>query len=116
MAAGFLNTLRLGSEAIAVAAYGSVLATVLRSRVENGIGTYAGAAQADRVADRAAGGDLARATELSGAADAEGFAHFLAGAYDSAFHSVLWGLAAICAVLCAAIAALPRGGPARSAA
>ncbi|MFB6558474.1 MFS transporter [Streptomyces sp. NPDC056400] len=114
MAAGFLNTLRLGSEAIAVAAYGSVLATVLRSRVEDGIGTYAGAAQADRVADRAAGGDLARATELSGATDAEGFAHFLAGAYDSAFHTVLWGLAAVCAVLCAAIAALLRGGPARS--
>ncbi|MFD7911696.1 hypothetical protein ACFV30_13305 [Streptomyces sp. NPDC059752] len=39
---------------------------------------------------------------------------FLAGAYDSAFHTVLWGLAAVCAVLCAVIAALLHGGPARS--
>ncbi|MFG2231768.1 MFS transporter [Streptomyces sp. NPDC048723] len=114
MAAGFLNTLRLGSEAIAVAVYGSALATVLRSRVEDGIGGHAGAVQADRVADRAAGGDLARAAELSGAVDTEGFAHFLARSYDSAFHTVLWGLAAVCAVLCAVIATLLRGDSARS--
>ncbi|MER6251787.1 MFS transporter [Streptomyces sp. NPDC001584] len=113
MAAGFLNTLRLGSEAIAVAVYGSVLATVLRSRVEDGIGGYAGAARADQVADRAAGGDLARATELSGALDTEGFAHFLARSYDSAFHTVLWALAAVCAVLCAVIATLLRGSSPR---
>ncbi|MFJ6052490.1 MFS transporter [Streptomyces sp. NPDC092307] len=114
MAAGFLNTLRLGSEAIAVAVYGSALATVLRSRVEDGIGGYAGAAQARQVADRAAGGDLARATELSGAMDTDGFAQFLARSYDSAFHTVLWGLAAVCALLCAVIATLLRGGPARN--
>ncbi|WP_030713983.1 MFS transporter [Streptomyces sp. NRRL S-237] len=113
MAAGFLNTLRLGSEAIAVAVYGSVLATVLRGRVEDGIGDHAGAAQADRVADLAAGGDLARATELSGAVDTEGFTRFLAQSYDSAFHTVLWGLAAVCAVLCAVIAVLLRGGSPR---
>nr|WP_301374598.1 MFS transporter [Streptomyces xanthophaeus] len=113
MAAGFLNTLRLGSEAIAVAVYGSVLATVLRSRVEDGTGGYAGAGQADQVADRAAGGDLAGATELSGALDTEGFARFLARSYDSAFHSVLWALAAVCAVLCAAIATLLRGSSPR---
>ncbi|MER6445767.1 MFS transporter [Streptomyces venezuelae] len=114
MAAGFLNTLRLGSEAIAVAVYGSALATVLRSRVEDGIGGYAGAAQAEQVAERAAGGDLARAAELSGAVDTEAFARFLAGSYDSAFHTVLWGLAAVCAALCAVIAILLRGGPAGS--
>ncbi|WP_030755326.1 MULTISPECIES: MFS transporter [unclassified Streptomyces] len=113
MAAGFLNTLRLGSEAIAVAVYGSVLATVLRGRVENGIGGHPGATQADRVADQAAGGDLARATELSGAVDTEGFTRFLARSYDSAFHTVLWGLAAVCAVLCAVIAVLLRGGSPR---
>ncbi|MFG2974865.1 MFS transporter [Streptomyces sp. NPDC048331] len=113
MAAGFLNTLRLGSEAIAVAVYGSVLATVLRGRVEDGIGGHHGAAQADRVADRAAGGDLARATELSGAVDTEGFTRFLARSYDSAFHTVLWGLTAVCAVLCAVIATLLRGGSPR---
>ncbi|MGW0995959.1 hypothetical protein ACWD5V_22210 [Streptomyces sp. NPDC002523] len=36
---------------------------------------------------------------------------FLAHAYGSAFHTVLWGLAAVCPVLCAVIAALLRGGP-----
>ncbi|MFD6229083.1 MFS transporter [Streptomyces sp. NPDC060232] len=116
MAAGFLNTLRLGSEAIAVAVYGSVLATVLGTRIEDGIGDYAGAANADQVADQAAGGDFARATGVSGAVDTEGFTHFLAQSYDSAFHTVLWALAAVCAVLCAVVAALLRGGPAKSAA
>ncbi|MFI1062444.1 MFS transporter [Streptomyces spororaveus] len=116
MAAGFLNTLRLGSEAIAVAVYGSVLATVLRTRVEDGIGGYAGAARADRVADRAAGGDVAGATELAGAVDTDGFARFLAQSYDHAFHSVLCAMAAVCAVLCAVIATLLRDGSARNAA
>ncbi|MEU6577546.1 MFS transporter [Streptomyces sp. NPDC046805] len=110
MAAGFLNTLRLGSEAVAVAVYGSALATVLGTRVKDGIGDYAGASHADRVADQAAGGDLARATEVSGAADAKAFTHFLAQSYDSAFHTILWGLAAVCLVLCAVVAALLRGG------
>ncbi|MFE5808123.1 hypothetical protein [Streptomyces sp. NPDC056491] len=67
MAAGFLNTLRLGSEAITVAVYDSALATALGTRVDNGNGDHAGASQADLVAARAAGGDLARAAELSGA-------------------------------------------------
>ncbi|WP_405789762.1 MFS transporter [Streptomyces sp. NBC_00029] len=114
MAAGFLNTLRLGSEAIAVAVYGSALATALGTRVDNGIGDHAGASHADLVAARAAGGDLARAAELSGAVDTEGFVRFLARSYDSAFHTVLWGLAAVCAVLCAVIAVLLRGGSGRN--
>ncbi|MFD9886084.1 MFS transporter [Streptomyces alboflavus] len=62
MAAGFLNTLRLGSEAVAVALYGSVLTTLTASR-----------------------------------------------SYDSAFHLVLWGLAAICLVLGLVVFALMGG-------
>jgi predicted MFS family arabinose efflux permease len=116
MAAGFLNTLRLGSEAVAVAVYGSALATVLGSRIHDGIGSHAGASGADRVADQAAGGDLTGAAKLSGATDRKGFVDFLAHAYDSAFHTVLWGLAAVCLVLCLVIAALLRGGPRKSAA
>jgi predicted MFS family arabinose efflux permease len=116
MAAGFLNTLRLGSEAVAVAVYGSALATVLGTRIEDGIGDHAGASHADQVADQAAGGDLARATELSGAVDTKGFTDFLAQSYDSAFHTVLWGLAAVCLVLCAVVATLLRGGSTKSAA
>ncbi len=68
MAAGFLNTLRLGSEAIAVAVYGSVIATLTASGIEDG-------------ADPA-------------------------GAYDSAFHTLLWAMAAVCLVLLVVIATL----------
>ncbi|MFG3225765.1 MFS transporter [Kitasatospora sp. NPDC048194] len=112
MAAGFLNTLRLGSEAVAVAVYGSALATVLGRRVSDGIGGggYPVAGNAARVAEQAAGGDLAGAAALSGATDRTGFAGFLTRAYDSAFHSVLWGLVAVGLVLAVVIAALLRGG------
>lgn len=113
MAAGFLNTLRLGSEAIAVAVYGSALATVLGSNITDGIGTHAGAGHAAQVASQAAGGDLARAAEVSGATDRQGFLDFLTQAYDSAFHTVLWGLAVACLVLCAVVFALLRGGSSR---
>ncbi|MEU6663050.1 MFS transporter [Streptomyces sp. NPDC046821] len=112
MAAGFLNTLRLGSEAVAVAVYGSTLATALGNRIEDGIGGHHGASHADRVTDQAAGSDLTRATELSGATNAGAFTRFLAQSYDSAFHAVLWGLAAVCLVLCVVIATLLRGSAA----
>ncbi|MFD3555126.1 MFS transporter [Streptomyces goshikiensis] len=59
MAAGFLNTLRLGSEAVAVALYGSVFTTLTASR-----------------------------------------------SADSAFHLMLWGLAAVCLTLALLIFAL----------
>ncbi|WP_369182719.1 MFS transporter [Streptomyces sp. Y1] len=110
MAAGFLNTLRLGSEAVAVAAYGSALATALGARIRDGIGSQPGAAAplAGPVTDRAAGGDLGGAAHLSGATDPEGFTAFLAHAYDAAFHSVLWGLAAVGLALGVLIAVLLR--------
>ncbi|MGW1173309.1 MFS transporter [Kitasatospora sp. NPDC002543] len=114
MAAGFLNTLRLGSEAVAVAVYGSALATALGTRVADGIGAQPGASRAGEVADRAAGGDLTGAAELSGATDHRAFTDFLAHAYDSAFHSVLWGLAAVGALLSVLIAVLLRGSTART--
>ncbi|MFE3626825.1 MFS transporter [Streptomyces goshikiensis] len=59
MAAGFLNTLRLGSEAVAVALYGFVFTTLTASRSD-----------------------------------------------DSAFHLMLWGLAAVCLALGLLISAL----------
>lgn len=110
MAAGFLNTLRLGSEAVAVAVYGSALATVLGSSISDGIGDHPGAGDADKVADQVAGGDIAGAVKVSGADDAQGFQDFLARSYDTAFHSVLWGLAVVCLVLCVVIAGLLSGG------
>ncbi|WP_327269319.1 MFS transporter [Streptomyces sp. NBC_01218] len=70
MAAGFLNTLRLGSEAIAVAVFGSVLASLT-----------VGHSGDDPV-----------------------------GTYNSAFHTLLWVMAAICLVLGLLVVALARSG------
>ncbi|MFJ7628337.1 MFS transporter [Streptomyces sp. NPDC097595] len=69
MAAGFLNTLRLGSEAVAVAVFGSAVAGLATGR--QGTGTYP-------------------------------------AAYDSAFHTLLWAMAAVCAALLAAVVTLSR--------
>ncbi|MYQ78441.1 MULTISPECIES: MFS transporter [unclassified Streptomyces] len=72
MAAGFLNTLRLGSEAVAVAVFGSAVAGLAAGR--QGTGTYP-------------------------------------AAYDSAFHTLLWAMAAVCAALAAAVVTLARREP-----
>ncbi|MFJ1549609.1 hypothetical protein [Streptomyces sp. NPDC088246] len=96
--------------AIAVAVYGSSLATVLGSDIADSIGAHAGAGHAAQVASQAAGGDLSRAAEISGATDWHGFLDSLTQAYDSAFHTVLWGLAVACLVLCTVVFALLRGG------
>ncbi|WP_211116304.1 MFS transporter [Glycomyces buryatensis] len=76
MAAGFLNTLRLGSEAIAVAVFGSLLAELST--------------------DAIAGGNAAPA------------------AYDGAFHTLLWSMAIVCAVIFLFIAVLARAAPRRA--
>ncbi|MER5687731.1 hypothetical protein [Streptomyces sp. NPDC002205] len=59
---------------------------------------------------QAAGGDLARAAEVSGATDRQGLLDFLSQAYYSAFHTVLRGLAVARPVLCAVVFAPLRGG------
>lgn len=106
MAAGFLNTMRLGSEAIAVAIYGSVLTTLISVRTEDG----ARAADADptAVANDLAAGDLPAAAEHVTGTERADFASFLRQAYDSAFHSMLWLLAAIGLILLVAMWALLR--------
>ncbi|GAA2493741.1 MFS transporter [Streptomyces thermolineatus] len=113
MAAGFLNTLRLGSEAVAVAVYGALLATAVTGRVRDGIGDFAGADRAPAVAGDLAAGDLSGAVEAAGAADRAGLTEFLVTAYDGAFHTVLWTLAGVCLLLGLLVVALLRGRPAR---
>ncbi|WP_079192843.1 MFS transporter [Streptomyces sp. CB02460] len=71
MAAGFLNTLRLGSEAVAVAVFGSAVAGLAAGRQDGGTSP--------------------------------------AAAYDSAFHTLLWAMAAVCAALALAVITLARG-------
>ncbi|GAA4803398.1 hypothetical protein [Streptomyces ziwulingensis] len=110
MAAGFLNTLRLGSEAIAVALYGSLLATVLASRIREGIGDFPGAGDPTTVANEVAGGDLTGPAHAVDAPARAGFTDFLVHSYDSAFHTILWILTGVCLVLFLVIGGLLRAG------
>lgn len=92
MATGFLNTMRIGSEAIVIAVYGAVLVSLISTRV----GTH-------DLAARVAAGDLGGATSGTPAAG-----------YTDALHTLLYATATVCALGTAAIAlalAPPRGGP-----
>jgi predicted MFS family arabinose efflux permease len=99
MAAGFLNTLRLGSEAIAVAVYASLLATTLQAEIRDGLDRLAPGADATALANDVAGGNLAAAGAGTGEAQRGPLLDYLVGGYDSAFHSLLWLLAGTCLVL-----------------
>ncbi|MEV5571331.1 MFS transporter [Spirillospora sp. NPDC052269] len=76
MAAGFLNTMRLGSEAIVITVFGAVLVSLVGTRVPS-----------HHLAARIAAGDL-------GGGDHAG----PAAAFTHALHLGLWGLAAVSAV------------------
>ncbi|MFE6716965.1 MFS transporter [Streptomyces albidoflavus] len=92
MATGFLNTMRIGSEAIVIAVYGAVLVSLISTRV----GSH-------DLAARIAAGDLGDATSGTPAAG-----------YTDALHTLLYATATVCALGTAAIAlalAPPRGGP-----
>ncbi|MER5946865.1 MFS transporter [Streptomyces sp. NPDC001904] len=110
MAAGFLNTLRLGSEAVAVAIYGALLATLLTSKVRDSIGDFPGAGAPSEVAGKAAGGDFAGAAQHAAPGVRHELTGFLTDAYDASFHTLLWILGAVCLVLFAVIGVLGRRG------
>ncbi|MFF5437820.1 MFS transporter [Streptomyces achromogenes] len=76
MAAGFLNTMRIGSEAIVIAVYGAVLVSLIDSRVGS-----------RELAAKVAAGDLSGGRP---AVLADGFTH--------ALHVALYGTAAVCAI------------------
>lgn len=91
MANGFLNTMRIGSEAIVIAVYGAVLVSLISTRVGS-----------QRLAAKVAAGDLTG-----------GASGVLAAGFTDALHIALYGTAAVCAVGTVAIAAAlarPRHG------
>ncbi|NIF27633.1 MFS transporter [Pantoea sp. Tr-811] len=107
MAAGLLNTFRLGSEAIAVAVYGSLLATLLDGRLREGLGAFSAEPATVRGwIDSVAAGNLDGVVQ--GAAQAEALQAVLRAGYDSAFHGVLWFLAAVIVLLTVLIGWLVR--------
>jgi predicted MFS family arabinose efflux permease len=99
MAAGMFNTMRLTSEAVAIAGMGSVLVSLTQTRLLDGIGRFSGAATQDvgGLANRVAQGDLGVAANGVPPEQHASFVDFVSLAYTDAFHVVLWILAAVCA-------------------
>ncbi|WBX81038.1 hypothetical protein PD280_04470 [Virgibacillus salarius] len=77
MAAGFLNTIRGGSEALVIAVFGAVLVTLLQVRVKSA-----------ELAEQVAAGVITSSD--SG---------FLSEQFTEAWQVTLWGVAAICATM-----------------
>jgi MFS family permease len=99
MAACMFNTMRLASEAIAIAGIGSVLVTLVQDRLSDGIDRFpAASGDVGGLANKVVGGDVAGQTSAAGGADNAAFGRFLADGYTDALHTVLWVVAAICAV------------------
>ncbi|MFC5152093.1 MFS transporter [Streptomyces amakusaensis] len=103
-AAGFLNTLRLGSEAVVIAAAGSALVNLTQSWFRDGLDRFpaydGGVAE---LANKVNSGDLADplATLPTGVQPA--FRDFVTEGFTDAWQAVLWASAAICCALSIAI-------------
>jgi MFS family permease len=109
MAAGVLNTLRLGGEAVAVAVYGALLATVLRATLHDDLARFGlPDGTADRVVDTVASGDADGPARLVAGPVRDAFVRTLAEGYDAAFHVVLWILTGVTLVLALLVARLVR--------
>ncbi len=109
MAAGVVNTLRLGSEAIAVAVYAAILSGLAASRARDGLSGVAGVADPDGVVTKTAAGDLGKALDSAGPARAE-VQSVVVDAYNGAFHTTLVTMTIVVVALSGAIALLLRGG------
>ncbi|GGW61804.1 MFS transporter [Streptomyces xantholiticus] len=100
MAAGMFNTMRLAGEAVAIAAMGGVLVTLIRDSLSGGFAKFQ--AQTDSsvngLADSVASGNAADAADSVSAADRATFIDFLAQGHTDAMHLMLWSVAALCAV------------------
>ncbi|GHG99296.1 MFS transporter [Streptomyces rubradiris] len=95
MAAGLFNTMRLTGEAVAIAGMGSVLVSITRHNLKDP-GAWRG--DTGDLANRVVQGEIGAVAGQVPAADRAGFTEFVSGAYTSALHTVLWLLAAVCAV------------------
>ncbi|MFD6062280.1 MFS transporter [Rhodococcus wratislaviensis] len=110
MAAGVVNTMRLGSEAIAVAVYAALLTGLVTRRGEEALAGVDGVGNATEVVGKAASGDLEQALAAAGPDVREQVAPLVIDAYNSAFHTTLVVLAVVVAGLSGVIAVLLRRG------
>lgn len=107
IAAGLLNTMRLGSETIAIALYGPVLIFMLHLTMHSGIQAY-GITNIglDHIVNQIAVGNLSTSTVPS--VNINTFHTFLVQSYIQSFQWVLWFFTSICVVLSIVIIALLR--------
>ncbi|MFJ2738526.1 MFS transporter [Streptomyces sp. NPDC087440] len=99
-AAGFLNTLRLGSEAVVIAAAGSALINLTDHHLAGGLGRFPAYAQgAGDLSNSVNAGDLAGALARVPAGVRPEFTDFVTQGLTDAWRVVLWACAGICAVL-----------------
>jgi hypothetical protein len=99
-AAGFLNMLRLGSEAIAIAAAGTVLVGLTHGRLAGGLDRFPDhRGGAGELSDSVNAGDLAGPLSGVPAGVRAEFTDFVARGLTDAWQLVLWASAAVCAVL-----------------
>ncbi|MGW5645410.1 MFS transporter [Saccharopolyspora sp. NPDC003752] len=104
-AAGFLNTLRLGSEAVVIAAAGSALVDLLGNRLGDGWSPrYPGTPEA--LANSVNSGDLGGPMSMLPGGIRPQFFDFVTQSFTGAWQVVLWSSAAICAALSVAIYAM----------
>ncbi|MFE6776528.1 MFS transporter [Streptomyces sp. NPDC057702] len=118
-AAGFLNTLRLGSEALVIAAASSALVGLTRGRLADELGPSpaspggSGRLTAAGLADSANAGDLTGPLSTLPADARAGLLDLVARGLTDAWQTVLWASAAICAALSVVVHVLlagPGGG------
>jgi MFS family permease len=105
MAAGLFNTVRLGSEAVAVACMGALLVSITRAELADALPDET-AASIDMAANQLTQGDMAAAVGTVG--DLPAAAALLGAAHTASLQTVLWVLAALSAVIVPVIVLLLR--------
>jgi predicted MFS family arabinose efflux permease len=112
MAAGLFNTMRLTGEAVAIAGMGSVLVSITRHNLGDP-GVWQGGT--GELANRVVQGEIDAVADKVPAGERADFTAFVSDAYTSALHTVLWLLAAVCAVGAPLIMRMLRAAPERGA-
>ncbi|MEU0602417.1 MFS transporter [Streptomyces sp. NPDC006393] len=109
MAAGLFNTMRLTGEAVAIAGMGSVLVSITQHNLRHPSGWEGSVGE---LANRVVQGEIASVADKVPAPRRADFTVFVSDAYTSALHTVLWLLAAVCAVGAPLIMRMLRPAPA----
>ncbi|CAM2737146.1 MFS transporter [Streptomyces albus] len=98
MASGMFNTIRLASEAVAVAGMVAALVSLVQGKLSDGIGRFAQGSGLDakQATDSVTSGNLDTVVAKTPAGGREALTDFLGQGYTQGFQVVLWATAAIC--------------------